>query len=152
MVFLTLATQAAEKSLNVQVQKGELRATASPLGAVVGTAGYGDTMDVLEERGAWIKVTKSGSSLTGWMHTSALTKQKVKLQAGETDAALAASSGEQALAGKGFSKEVESAFRDKNKTVDFTWVDRMGKFRVTQEEAMSFLKEGKLKLAEGGAR
>jgi hypothetical protein len=136
--------------LNVQVQQGEVRASASPLGSVIGTASYGDAMEVLEEKGAWVKVTKPG--LTGWMHSSALTKDKIKLQGGGTDAQLKASSGEQALAGKGFSKEVESAFKDKNKNVSFAWVDKMEKYKVTQQQSASFAKEGHLKIAEGGAQ
>ena len=151
LLSLPQAGQAA-KVLNVQVQKGEVRASASPLGSVVGTAAYGDSLDVLEEKGAWIKVSKPDGTLTGWMHTSALTKQKIKLQAGEKSADTAASSGEQALAGKGFSKEVESAFKDKNKTISFAWVDKMEKFKVSTQQVLVFLKEGHLKIAEGGAQ
>jgi hypothetical protein len=148
---LCLALPAVAKTLNVQVQEGKLRASASPLGAVVGTAAYGDQMEVLEEKGPWIKVSKPDGAATGWMHTSELTKQSIKLHAGEKGADTAASSGEQALAGKGFSKDVEAAFKDKNKNVDFAWVDRMGKFKVSTQDLQAFLKQGHLKAAEGGA-
>lgn len=136
--------------LNVQVKQSEVRASASPLGAVVGTAAYGDQMVVLEEQGAWVKVTKPG--LTGWMHTSALTKDKVRIQGGQADAQVKASSGEQALAGKGFTKEMESAFRDKNKTANFEWVDKMETYKVTPRQSQTFTQEGGLKFAEGGAQ
>jgi hypothetical protein len=135
--------------LHVQVKQGEVRATASPLGEVVGTAAYGDDMVVLEEKGAWVKVT--GAGLTGWMHSSALTKDKVKIQGGQSDAQVKASSGEQALAGKGFTKEIESSFRDKNKNADFAWVDRMEGYKVTQQQSEDFIREGNLKMAQGGA-
>lgn len=138
------------RALNVQVKQSEVRASASPLGQVVGTAAYGDQMVVLEEKGAWVKVTKPG--LTGWMHTSALTKDKLKIQAGQTDAQVSASSGEQALAGKGFTKEMESAYRDKNKTANFEWVDKMETYKVTPRQSESFARQGHLKIAEGGDR
>ena len=107
-------------------------------------------MVVLEEKGAWVKVTRPG--LTGWMHTSALTKDKVKIQGGQADAQVKASSGEQSLAGKGFTKEMESAFRDKNKNADFEWVDKMETYKVTPQQSASFAREGGLKFAEGGAQ
>jgi hypothetical protein len=135
--------------LNVQVRQGEVRASASPLGEIVGTVAYGDAMQVLEEKGAWVKVTKPG--LTGWMHSSALTKDKLKIEGGQSDAQVKASSGEQALAGKGFTKEIESSFRDKNKNADFTWVDKMEGYKVTQQQSEDFIREGNLKMAEGGA-
>lgn len=136
--------------LNVQVKQSEVRATASPLGTVVGTAAFGDEMVVLEDKGAWVRVTRPG--LTGWMHTSALTKDKVRIQGGQADAQVKASSGEQSLAGKGFTKEIESSFRDKNKSADFTWVDKMEAYKVTQQQSVRFVTEGHLKIAEGGAR
>ncbi len=136
--------------LNVQVKQGEVRASASPLSEVIGMAAFGDAMEVLEEKGAWVKVTKPG--LTGWMHSSALTKDKVKIQGGQADAQVKASSGEQSLAGKGFTKEIESAFRDKNKNANFAWVDKMEGYKVTQQQSVIFAKEGHLKIAEGGAQ
>jgi hypothetical protein len=140
---------AKARVLNVQVKQCEARASASPLGTVVGTAAFGDEMVVLEEKGAWVKVTRPG--LTGWMHTSALTKDKVKIQGGQADAQVKATSGEQSLAGKGFTKEIESAFRDKNKNADFAWVDKMEEYKVTQPQSQDFAREGHLKIAEGGA-
>ncbi len=136
--------------LYVQVKQGEVRASASPLGNVVGTVTYGQDMTVLEEKGAWIKVT--GAGMTGWMHTSALTKDKVKMQAGQGDAQVKASSGEQSLAGKGFTKEMESAFRDKNKTADFAAVDKMETYKVSRPQSLAFVQQGSLKMNEGGAR
>ena len=136
--------------LNVQVRQSEVRASATPLGTIVGTAAYGDEMVVLEEKGAWVKVTKPG--LTGWMHSSSLTKGKVRIQAGQTDAQVKATSGEQSLAGKGFTKQIESAYREKNTKADFAWVDRMETYKVTQQQSENFVKEGRLAIAQGGAQ
>lgn len=143
---------AAPKTLNVSIRQAELRSTPSPFGAILGTAAYGDRVEVIEENGAWIKVTATPARLTGWMHTSALTKQTIKLQAGKTTTGTGASSGEVALAGKGFSRELESAYKNKNRNVDFTWVDRMEKYKSSPEQMQTFLQDGELKLREGGAK
>jgi hypothetical protein len=134
--------------LHVQVRQSEVRVSPSPLGEVVGTVAYGDEMVVLEEKGAWVKVTRG--DLTGWMHGSALTKDRVKVQGGRADAQVRASSGEQSLAGKGFTKEIETAFRDKNRKANFEWVDRMETYKVTPQQSEIFIKGGCLRIPEGG--
>lgn len=141
---------AGERTMNVQVQKAELRASPSPLGAIVGSAGYGDTVHVLEEKGAWVNVVLSEGTATGWMHQSALTRQRIRLRAGEQEAEVRASSGEQALAGKGFNKDVEEAFKAKNRNANYAWVDQMVEFRVSPEQMRAFLQQGRLQGGQGG--
>jgi hypothetical protein len=143
------ALAAGQKFLNVSVRQGEIRATPSPFGAILGAASYGDRVEILEENGAWLKVTAS-AGLTGWMHSSSLTKQRIKMLAGDTSAGTGASSGEMTLAGKGFSQEVEAAYKNKNPNMNFTWVDRMEKFKPSPQQIQTFLKDGALK--EGGAK
>ena len=60
------------------------------------------------------------------------------------DVRLAASTDEVALAGKGFSQEVETAYKKQNRSLDYAWVDRMATFKVTDAEALRFLQEGGL--------
>jgi hypothetical protein len=55
-----------------------------------------------------------------------------------------ASSDELALAGKGFSKQVENEFKGKNPKINYAWVDRMEKFVVSEKQIKRFLKEGEL--------
>lgn len=141
---------AGERTLNVQVQKAEVRASPSPLGAIVGSAAYGDTVQVLEEKGAWVKVALPGGGTSGWIHQSALTRQRIRLRAGEEDAEVRASSGEQALAGKGFNKDIEEAFKAKNQALNYAWVDRMIGYKVTPEQMRAFLQQGRLQGVQGG--
>lgn len=62
-----------------------------------------------------------------------------------------ATADEIALAGKGFNKQVEDAYKSRNKGVSFAEVDRMLRIKVSPDELRKFLMEGKL--AEfGGAR
>jgi hypothetical protein len=72
------------------------------------------------------------------------------LKSGASNVQAAADSDELALAGKGFNKQVEGAFRSKNPHMDFTWVDKMEAMEVSQEEIQRFLEDGEL-LKQGGA-
>jgi len=152
--FLMLAGQAGSadtgKTLSVQVKEGQMRSTPSFLGALVAKPSYGDRVVVVEDRGAWKKVSARG--VQGWMHTSSLTTKNIVLKAGAANVQTSATGGEIALAGKGFSEEVEKQYKNQNRNVDFTWVDRMERFRVPPEEMQAFLKQGQVVPAEGGAR
>jgi uncharacterized protein YgiM (DUF1202 family) len=142
-----LAT-AAPTTMSVQVKSGQVRATPSFLGEVVAPISYGDRLQVLDTQGEWSKVTTLGGK-TGWVHSSALTKKKIAMTAGSQNAQTGASGDELALAGKGFNSDVEADFKAKNRNVDFTWVDRMEKMRVSPESKQRFLKEGGIQPAEG---
>ena len=132
----------AAKEMSVQVRDGQLRNRASFLGTVIGTVAYGDRVTVNQTQAGWCEVTLAGK--TGWIHESALTPKKVVLASGTTDARAGASGEEVALAGKGFSKEVEAEYKKQNKNVDYTWVDWMGQQTVSSERLVEFLKQGNL--------
>ena len=136
-------------AMSVQVKNGQMRATPSFLGQLVGPLNYGDRLQVLEQQADWSKVTGPGGQ-TGWVHTSALTKKKIVMKAGEQNAQSAASGDELALAGKGFNSAVEADFKARNQNVDFTWVDKMEHIKVSPESMQQFLKDGGIQPAEGG--
>lgn len=138
----------AAKILSVQVRGGQLRSTPSFLGKIVARVTYGEKVTVLEDRGAWQKVT-TGSRVQGWIHASALTTQKIALRSGTADVKTGATSGELALAGKGFSAQVEAEFKSKNK-LDFAQIDRMEKLTIQPAQMGAFLKEGHVVPPEGG--
>jgi SH3-like domain-containing protein len=131
----------AAKAMSVQVRNGQLRATPSFLGKVVGPVNYGDRLDVLVEQSPWMNV-RLADGRAGWMHESALTTKRVVMQAGQQTVATGASGNELALAGKGFSADVEAAFKAENKNIDFTWVNRMEALKVTPAELADFLQKG----------
>ncbi len=142
LALAAAAVQAAQMS--VQVKEGVLREKASFLGKPVGNVAYGDRVDVLASQGDWRQV-RSASGATGWIHSSALDSKRVTLAAASgNDVQLAASSDEVALAGKGFSQEVETEYKKQNRALDYAWVDRMITFKVTDAEALRFLQEGGL--------
>ena len=133
----------AAKEMSVQVRDGQLRNRASFLGAVTGAVAYGDRVTVNQSQAGWCEVATAAGK-TGWIHESALTPKRVVLSSGTTDARAGASGEEVALAGKGFSKEVEAEYKKQNKDIDYTWVDWMGKQKVSGEQLVQFLKQGEL--------
>lgn len=144
------APAAMPSEMSVQVRNGQLRATPSFLGKIVGPVGYGDRVSVVMQQGDWVKVT-SPRGTSGWIHESALTRKRIVMKAGAEDVNAAASGDELALAGKGFNQQVENEFKAGHKDIDFTWVDRMGKITVSSADMQAFLKEGGVAPSEGGA-
>jgi Bacterial SH3 domain len=150
MIFLLIGLSAfpafavEQKMMSVQVKKGEIRSTPSFLGGIVARVSYGDRVNVLEEKGPWVKVAIPERNKEGWIHSSALTVKKIVFYAGAKDVQTSASSNELALAGKGFNKQVENEFKEKNPNINYAWIDRMEKFVVSEKEIKQFLKEGKL--------
>jgi uncharacterized protein YgiM (DUF1202 family) len=142
---------AASTRMNVQVQSGQVRATATYLGKIVTTVPYGVSVEVLKQQGDWIQV-KTLQGQTGWMHKSALTTKKVSMSAGTTTAKTAASSDELALAGKGFSAQVEKEYQAKNKNLNFAAVDRMEMIKIPPVDMQKFLASGQVNPTEGGVQ
>ena len=139
-----LATGAwAAKEMSVQVRDGQLRNRASFLGTVTGAVAYGDRVTVNQTQAGWCEVATAAGK-TGWIHESALTPKRVVLSAGANDARTGASGQEVALAGKGFSKEVEASYKSQNRNIDYTWVDWMGQQKVSNDQLVQFLKQGDL--------
>jgi hypothetical protein len=133
----------------VQTRPAEVRASPTPLGKVVAVLGTNDQITATESTNLWFKVSTSDGLISGWMHSSALAKEQVKLESGAQDAQVAASSGEMAHATKGFTEQIEKEFRDKNKEINFAWVDKMQTFAVTENAMRSFLAEGQVEQKEG---
>jgi SH3-like domain-containing protein len=150
-ILLLNTTADAQKIMSVQVQKSQLRATPSHLGKIVAGVSYGDQVTVVEERGDWKKVSFSNGKYQGWLHNSALTTKRIALKAGQKNVGTSVSREEIALAGKGFSEEVEAQYRKSNKNLDYAWIDRMEDFKVSPEQIENFIAAGQLTLnPEGG--
>jgi uncharacterized protein YgiM (DUF1202 family) len=152
LVVLASAALAGEPAtMSVQVKTGQVLDTPTFLGKVVTKVNYGDRLQVLDRQGDWSKVAAPGGA-SGWIHSSALTKKKIAMNAGGQNAQTGASGEELALAGKGFNSDVEADFKSKNQNVDFTWVDKMEKIKVSNASMQQFLKDGGIKPTEGGKR
>ena len=154
-VFFIMLTAAVAWSalgaMSVEVKSSPLRTAPSFLGSPAATVNYGDRVEVLQQQGDWAEVSAPGGK-KGWIHQSALTKKKVVLGSGGSNAQLGASGEELSLAGKGFNKDVEEKFKAGHRNADFTWVDKMETMIVSPSEMVAFLKEGGLRTQTGGAQ
>ena len=144
VLSLAAALATADNLMSIQIKKGQLRTAPSFLGKIVAELNYADRVAVLEKKEAWFKVRASAKNAEGWLHASALTSKKIVLKPGAQDVAQSASSDELALAGKGFSKQVEGEFQSKNPQLDYTLLNRMEQVVISQEQIEQFIKDGDL--------
>ncbi len=150
-------TTDAPPTMHVQVNEAAVRLSPSFLGELAATLNYGDGVGVLEEREGWRRVEAEAPAVTGWMHASALTKTKIKLDAGETDVNVQASKEELTAGGRGFNQEVEDKFREENeeleaayKLLDQLVADPAG--RVSRADVIRFMRDGGLTDKPGGGQ
>lgn len=151
-LFCLSLTAEAQKTMSIQVKEAQLRATPSHLGKIVAKITYGSPVAVLETRGDWKKVSLAGGKAQGWLHNTALTSKKIALRAGQGAVGTSVSRDEIALAGKGFSEEVESQYRKSNKNLDYAWIDRMESIKASPEQMQDFVSDGRLVTAGEGGR
>jgi len=153
VVALALTTAglnaATPKQMSVVVKTTQVRSAASYLGGVLGTLSYGDRVDVLEKQNDWARVKLAATGLSGWTNLTALTEKNIVLSSGSGNVSQNASSGEVALAGKGFNEQIETQYKQDGK-LDYTWVDAMGKLAPAPEAVLAFLSAGGLN--GGGAQ
>lgn len=144
VMLVTITTSVLAVTMQVQVRDTELRPTPSFLSRASAALMYGDRVTIISDLRGWYKV--SSPKGVGWVHGSALSAKEVKLAANTSGMQQGASSEELALAGKGFSKEVESEFKEGNKSADFSSVDRMEKITITAPQKVRFLVAGGLQV------
>jgi hypothetical protein len=104
-----------------------------------GTLAYGDQAVVLQVKGKWAEIRSTAKSLSGWTVSSNLTSKRIVVAGGTGSA----SASEIALAGKGFSEEVENAYKAEG-SLNYAGVDRTEAQTVSEEELLNFLIEGHL--------
>lgn len=144
-----LEAQQAGGQMSVAVKEVAVRDKPSFTGKVIGALAYADRVTIQEVRGDWLRVGFAPKGIaSGWVQRTALQVQEIALKAGGTAVGTTASSGEVALAGKGFSEEVEAEYR-KDKKLDYDAVDRMEAFKVRPEAVADFAAQGGLAV-EGG--
>lgn len=141
-----LFAQRAGDTLYVNVNSASLKSSTGFFASNTGTVRYADAVRVLAVKGKWIQV-RTASNSTGWIAAASLSSRRITASAN-------ASSGtarEIALAGKGFSQEVEREYRQdgqSGQSLDYSAVDAMEKAEVSERELLSFIDEGRLAKGE----
>ncbi len=117
-------------------------------GTPVAPVPQGAEVNVLAQSGDWYKVEYQGKS--GWLNRQAFpppaTGSKFSLPGMLFGAPVKeSSSDEAALAGKGFTPEVESSYRQKHPEMKFAEVDQVEAYGVAPAQLQTFITEGGLK-------
>ena len=117
-------------------------------GTPIAPVPQGAEVTVQQQAGDWYKVEYQGKS--GWLNRQAFpapaTGSKFNLPGMLFGAPVKeSSSDEAALAGKGFTPEVESSYRQKHPEMKFAEVDKVEANRVDPAKLQAFIKEGGLK-------
>lgn len=146
---LLMASVALGATLKVITQEATIRKDKRFFAPLVARVAYGEVIQELERKGDWMRVSYRGKE--GWIHISAVQEQKFELSSLSTGRAQETSREEVALAGKGFTPEVEKAFREKNPKMRYDLVDHVQGYKVAESRLQAFIRAGNLK-EPGGAQ
>ena len=138
-----MTSGAMAATVKVITQEAMIRKDKRFFAPVVTRVSYGETIQELERQGDWLRVSYRGKQ--GWIHISAVQEQKFQLSSLSSEKASEASQEEVALAGKGFTPEVEKAFRDKNPKMRYDLVDQIQSIRIEDGQLQAFIRAGNLK-------
>jgi hypothetical protein len=134
-------------TITVQTLTAKLMKTPSYLGATQAKLVRGDQLKFEEAKGDWYKSSaKNGAN--GWIHKSSVVEKAVALSSKPGGGSGGVTSDEVALAGRGFSKEVEARYKEGHPNLDFSHVDHIEKIDVDSDELAKFAADGKV----GGAQ
>jgi uncharacterized protein YgiM (DUF1202 family) len=161
-LLLAAGAAFAADQMSVTVQQTSVRDKPSFLGKILGTLKYADRVTVLDQPAgaskSWLLILGPDGKLQGWVSASALQSKKIELAAGSQNVQHGASSGEVALAGKGFNETVEQEYKTDG-SLDYTWVDYMKgldaghrEFAVNDQQLAAFITQGGLSDPSGGAQ
>ncbi|MBU8913827.1 MAG: SH3 domain-containing protein [Spirochaetales bacterium] len=147
LIFAALMVVAleADDSLFVQVRESELRSAPGFLSQIVEKLSLGDELSYVGERAGWYQVTLPATDQSGWIHEGSVRENKeTTLQLAGEGTTRTVSSREIALAGRGFSENMEGEYESGNE-LDFSAVDDLEARRVGPEEIVAFVLEASLR-------
>jgi hypothetical protein len=147
LVLFFPITAAAEDRVKVNIQKSTVYEEPRFFSGAVGSVRYGQELEKLGESRDWLLVNTDGGK--GWIHRSAVRSTKVSLGAVLFGGGSAApKEDEVALAGKGFTPEVERRYGESHPEMDYAVVDEIESFTVGQDSLRRFIEEGGLQVME----
>lgn len=133
------------ETVYVAVKKADIKSGTGNFDKVVAQASYGDELVVDKASNKFHRVHKaSDPSVAGWIPATSVTTKKIVTSSKK----VTASADEIALAGKGFSEQVEDGYKTANKKLDYSNVDRLESFRITDSSLKTFIEDGELNGAE----
>jgi uncharacterized protein YgiM (DUF1202 family) len=138
LVSPLLFSQAPRTARYVSVQTAPLKDSTGFFAKEVGNLSLGTEVTVVREDGKWTQV--QAGNLSGWVASASLSARRVVASNANVSAS------EVALAGKGFSPDMEMEYRKNG--LDYSEVDRMEKLVVPAGDLLQFINEGRLSRGE----
>jgi hypothetical protein len=133
-------TPVAAETLKVTTRENSLRSDCRFFAPVKVNVVLGDQLVVKGRQGDWYLVSAKG--VNGCIHKSAVEKRNFAVSG--KGAAGGVSADEVSLAGKGFNSQVEAGYRKSGKNLNYTAVDEIMKFSVSEKSLESFVLQGRL--------
>ena len=130
--------QADRSTLYVAVQTVAVKDSTGFFAKDLGNLSWGDAVRLIKKDGKWSQI--QAGNLTGWVASSSLSARRIVAP----NAAVTAS--EVAMAGKGFSPDMEMEYRKNG--LDYSMVDSMERITVPTDELLRFITEGRLSRGE----
>jgi len=122
----------------VAVKTTPLKSSAGFFGQELRSLSQGDEVIFIRADGKWTEI-RAGNQ-TGWVATDSLSSRRVAASGSAVTAS------EVALAGKGFSAEVEVEYRKNG--LDYSMVDSMERINIPFSELLVFVNNGRLAKGE----
>jgi hypothetical protein len=130
-------------TITVQTLTAKLMKTPSFIGQTSAKLVRGEQLKFEEAQKDWYKAT-TAKGVSGWINKSAVVEKAVALSTKPGGGTGGATSDEVALAGRGFSKDVEEKYKSEHKDMDFSHVDHIEKLDVDGDELAKFAADGKI--------
>ena len=139
-----LSLTSMAETLKVERANTQLYQSPNFSSTTLGTVPPGAEVTVISRSGDWVQVNYQGK--TGWLHKTAFPQAAgPKLPSMLTGGPVRETkSDEVALAGKGFTPEVEAGYRQKNPGLNYAAVDQVEQFQVNPTQLAAFAREGGL--------
>lgn len=146
LILLATLSVAAAAQYRVITKDAPVRKDKRFFAPVVTRIPYGTTVEDQGRQGDWLRVNYKGKQ--GWIHIGAVQERTVQLlRAGK---AHEATQEEVALAGKGFTPEVEKAYRERNPRLKYGEIDEIESLLIDDDSLQAFIRAGNLNEPGGG--
>ncbi len=137
------ATFKKGSTVYVSVKKTTIKNSNGNFAKDVANVTYGDQLKIVSVSGNKVQVQLASNSKTvGWIASNSITTKKIVKNS--SGGSVSASTKELALAGKGFSEETESIYREASSDLDFSKVDKIESASVSDAELLKFITDGHL--------
>jgi len=141
LVIALFSASSFAETVRVVTKENAIREDCRFLAPVKNKVYYGDELEVSARNGDWFKV--KFRNVNGCINKNAVVDKTVSLSDVSTKGHTTTRN-EVALAGKGFTAEVEKSYKGKHPELDFNAVDGIEEYKVSEEALKIFITAGGL--------